>query len=48
LQIVSNPSTVVDDFSVKVFTEENTTVLAERWVKVGKREGGGGGGGGED
>jgi hypothetical protein len=37
LQIITNPSTAVDDFSLRVFTKENTTALAERWVKVGKR-----------
>jgi len=35
----------VEHFSVKVFTEENTTVLAGRWVKVGEGWEGGGGGG---
>jgi hypothetical protein len=36
-QIITNPSTAVDNFSLKVFTEENTTALAERRVKVDKR-----------
>jgi hypothetical protein len=47
LQIITNPSTAVDHFSVKVFTGENTTVLAGRRVKVEERKGGRGGGGGE-
>jgi hypothetical protein len=47
-QIVSNYSTAVEHFSVKVFTEENTTVLAGRRVKVGEGwEGGKGGRGGK-
>ena len=38
----------VQDFSVKrVFTEENTTALAGRWVKVEKGRKGGECGGGE-
>jgi len=36
----------VEHFSVKVFTKENTSVLAGRWVKVEEGEGGKGGGGG--
>ena len=27
----------VENFSLKVFTEKNTTVWAERWVKGGQR-----------
>ena len=39
-QIVSNPSTAVDDFSLKVFTEENSCWVGRRVEveRVGKWE----------